>query len=101
MALFNPYPEQLQSSSVLAITSNTLADATIGTYQVDTTAGDVTLTLPHVNKMWTIKKFSTDTNKLIILPQSGLIENKANYSTTSTTRPSYNVRDDGANFWFV
>lgn len=83
------------------VTSNMTTVPEMGTYAVDTTAGNVTITVAHFGLTVTIKKVSTDTNKLIIVPQTGLLENQASYSTTSTTRPSYNVRDDGANFWFV
>jgi len=90
-----------QVGGAIYVTSNTTTVSDIGTYAVDTTSGNITITVAHFGLEVTIKKISTDTNMLTILPQSGLIEGQSMYRTTSTTRPSYNVRDDGANFWLV
>lgn len=50
-------------------TTNFVASSTVGVYLVDTSAGNVTITLPAVSqRQWVIKKITTDTNKITLVP---------------------------------
>lgn len=92
-------------SAVTTKTANYTAVASDSTILVDTTAGAVTITLPTpvgiAGNIFNIKKITTDGNNMIITSVAGNVEGAVDITTGATTRPSYTLQSDNANWWVI
>jgi len=90
----------LTTESVTTITTTTAISATSGTYLVDTTGGNITLTLPADGTTYTIKRLTGGTNTLTIDTASGNIDDAASASL-STQYESVTLKSDGTDYWVI
>jgi hypothetical protein len=84
------------------VTANYTAQSVDYTVLVDTTAGNITLTLPVASqgKIYNIKKISSDVNTVTVVPTSGLIDGSAN-SVISILNTSKQYQFDGTNYFII
>lgn len=97
----NLLPESGSGANVITITSDTTASADVDTYLVDTSSGDVTLTLDlvGVGKTWNIKKVASANTMTIIGAIGGAgsaieIDNDSGGISDTTLNNSYTVQQD-------
>ena len=90
----------LTLASVSTITATTVVTATSGTILVDTTAGNVTVTLPANGTTYTIKRITAGANTLTVATASGLIDNAATASIAAQYE-SITVKRDGTDYWII
>ena len=95
------------TSGVLNYSNKTTSFTAVATdcmFTVDTTLGNVIITLPTagivVGKTYIIKKISVDTNTITLVPASGLIDGISNY-VFSTQYESINVIWTGTSYCIV
>ena len=82
------------------ITATTVVTARSGTILVDTTAGNVTVTLPANGLVYRIKRITGGANTLTIATASGNIDNAATASL-AIQYESVTLKSDGTDFWVV
>lgn len=100
------YANSLQWSGTVTISANTILDATYSGKMivVDTTAGNVTLTLPLISSLtlpvvFGIKKSSGDANKIIINPSGSNTINQLGYKEISTSQASVSLIPNISGNW--
>ena len=99
--LFNPNQNNIGNTTT--VSSNYTVTATDNTIEVDTSGGNVTVTLLNpvdkpVGTQIRVKKITTDTNAMIIATPTGLIDGQTTITTNSTVKPSYTLETDGTNY---
>lgn len=82
------------------ITATTVVTARSGTILVDTTAGNVTVTLPANGLQYRIKRITGGTNTLTIATASGNIDDAATMTLTIQYE-SVTLKSNGTNYWIV
>jgi hypothetical protein len=87
------------SKPITTVSANTTLDSSHYTVLVDTTAGDITITLPPSvsGRVYNIKKKTGDTNKVIV---SGAIDDDISAEIT-TQYESITVQEDGTDWWII
>lgn len=73
---------------------------------VDTSSGDVTVTLPDagsaLGRTYTVKKTDNTSNQITIEPRgTSTIDQQSNLSLTGSSRPSAKLISDGQDWWVV
>ena len=84
----------------ITITATTVVTARSGTILVDTTAGDVTVTLPANGLTYRIKRITAGANTLTVATAAGDIDGAAT-ATIATQYESITLKSDGADYWIV
>ena len=84
----------------LTITTTTAITARSGTFLIDTTAGNVALTLPANGLVYRIKRITAGGNTLTISPVSGNIDGAASMALVNQYE-SVTLKSDGTDFWIV
>jgi len=82
------------------ITATTVISARSGTILVDTTAGNVTVTLPANGLTYRIKRITGGTNTLTVATAAGNIDNAATASIKNQYE-SVTLKSDGTDYWIV
>ena len=82
------------------ITATAVVTARNGTILVDTTAGNVVVTLPANGLVYRIKRISGGTNTLTIATSAGLIDQAATM-TLDIQYESVTLKSDGTDYWIV
>jgi hypothetical protein len=82
------------------ITATTVISARSGTILVDTTAGNVTVTLPANGLVYRIKRITAGANTLTIATASGNIDDAATASLKNQYE-SVTLKSDGTDYWIV
>lgn len=82
------------------ITATTVVTARSGTILVDTTAGNVTVTLPANGLTYRIKRITAGANTLTIATAAGNIDG-ASTATISIQYESITLKSDGTDYWVV
>jgi hypothetical protein len=100
------YANSLQWSGTVTISANTILDATYSGKMivVNTTAGNITLTLPLISSLtlpvvFGIKKGSGDANKIIINPSESNTINQLGYKEISTSQASVSLIPNISGNW--
>jgi len=91
------------SNDIKTITANTTTALVIGTYKVDTSLGNITVTLLTTGvvkgKTWTINKVAA-ANTLTIVAESGTVQYKTS-ATVTVKETSLTFQFDGTNFIII
>ena len=82
------------------ITATTVVTARSGTILVDTTAGDVTVTLPANGLTYRIKRITAGANTLTVATAAGDIDGAAT-ATIAAQYESITLKSDGTDYWIV
>jgi hypothetical protein len=100
------YANSLQWSGTVTVSTNTILDATYSGEMivVNTTAGNITLTLPLISSLtlpvvFGIKKGSGDANKIIINPSESNTINQLGYKDISTSQASVSLIPNISGNW--
>jgi len=90
-----------ETTSIKTVSSDYAGTANDYTILVDTTAGNVTVTLPtpQTGKIYNIKKV-TGSNNVIIDPVSGLIDGSTT-QTITTLNATIRAQFDGTNYYTI
>jgi len=92
------------TGSITTISGDTLLDLTYNTVLVDTTGGDVTITLPTAasadEHIYTIKKI-LGTNDVIVDPDGAETVEDSGTLTISTLYQSRTIQSDGTEWWII
>lgn len=97
---------QVKDTNVVTVTTNTTTTPAASDYLVDTTAGDITITLPTAvpsGKPIVVKKVSTDSNHVIIATTAGQTIDGVGSGTPklSAVNDSFVLQSDGSNYVIV
>ena len=90
--------------TITTVTTSTILSATEGTVLVDTTGGNITITLPNATsnegKEFTVKRITAGANTLTIDTSGGNIDDSATISMP-TLYESLTMQSDGTDYWIV
>lgn len=87
-------------SDTSTVTASAAIAATRGTILVDTTAGDVTITLPAGGIEYTVKRITGGVNVLTVTTTAGTIDDAASL-TLDHQYESIDLKSDGTNYWIT
>ena len=94
--------EEAGMTAFSEVTVDTVVGLAGGFYLVDTTAGNITITLPDatlvLGREYTVKRLTAGANTLTVTPTSGSIDDGAS-ATIPTQYEALRFKSDGTDYW--